>query len=450
MCGCAALAVLIAALPGEAGAPLWQLAYPGRLVGVAGPVVVFQRATGGGRQELVTFAADSGRRRATLDRWRAEVGGRHTQLGELFVLGPLIGGELYPSYAGLALVDPVTDRVRLRSTGREHEYVSVLPGVSREGIAVADGELAVLGAGSGDGCIELRGIDLRSGQRRWRWSPQRRCSGVFVALAPGAAVVYSDGQVQALDLRTGRPRWRQPSPICDGELCDGMSNFRLAADDELVALALDQRLAVHSAKTGTLLAQADLGDLWPRQVLVSGGRIYLGGAGVSCRNPEGRELWHLALEAEPSQLVVGGEVLYVAAQGVVRALERTTGAVLWTLGADRIALAPGAVILGRDGEGAVAYQAGRAPGREREVTVSGRVTMEGRWPARVENVRVVVAGVSLHPARDGSYRIKVRLAGGRIAVSAHGCTGDVGPLYQRLDERSEYRQDLQLHDHCLD
>lgn len=450
MCGAAALAVLLAAPAAEIGAPLWQLVYPGNLVGVAGPTVVFQRGTGDDRQELVTFAADSGRRLRTLSRWRAAVGGRHTQLGEPFVLGPLIGGELYPSYAGLALVDPVSDRVRLRSTGREHEYVSVLPGVSREGIAVADAELAVLGAGSGEGCIELQGIDLRSAQRRWRWAPARRCSGLFVALAPGAAVVYSDGHLQALDLRTGRPRWRQPSPICDGEVCDGLSNLRLAADDELVALALDQRLAVHSARTGALLAQADLGDLWPQQALVSGGRIYLGGAGVSCRSSEGRELWRLALGAEPSQLVVGGEVLYVAAQGVVRALDRATGAALWTLGADRIALAPGAVILGRDGEGAVAYPAGRAPGREREVTVSGRVTMEGRWPARVENVRVVVAGVPVHPGGDGSYRIKVRLAGGRIAVSAHGCTGDVGPLYQRLDERSEYRQDLNLHDHCLD
>src|SRR5262249_54293152 len=159
---------------------------------------------------------------ATLSRWQAGAGGGDVQLGDPFVIGPLIGGQLYPSFAGLALVDPATDRLRWRSKGREQAYVWSLPGPSRGLIAVAPhADIAVLAASTGheDCRVELWGVQLESGGRRWRWAPSSVCAALFVTAARGAAVVYSNGHLRALDSVTGRVLWQKTSPICADALC---------------------------------------------------------------------------------------------------------------------------------------------------------------------------------------------------------------------------------------
>jgi hypothetical protein len=404
--------------------------------------------------------ADTGRPGGSLARWRENAGGPETQLGAPFVLGPLIGGELYPSYDAIVLVDPVADRVRLRIAGIDHMHT--IPGASRGLIAVAGRDArsrgrAVLSVDSGrqDCGVELRGFDLASGLEAWRWAPPAPCSGVFVTGSAGSAIVYSSGDLRALDVVTGQGLWSTHSPICSEEVCNGLSTFRIAADERHLAMTVGDRLVVHSARDGRLLWAGKVSNDSVEELRVSRGRVYLASRDLVCLDLRGREVWRLALGKPPSQIEVAGEILYVAGHGVVRALQRETGAPLWVFGADRFALtdastATRAVVLGSDGEGAVAYAADRAPSPVRELTVSGRVTVTGRVLPPLAAVDMVVAGVPAVLDADGRYKVRIRLAGGRIAVAARGCKDGVGPVYLPVDARSEYVQDLTFEDSCDD
>jgi outer membrane protein assembly factor BamB len=467
--GLALAAPPAAPTPAVAERPLWRIAYPGTLLGVAGSAVVFdgyKKATR--RGELVAFDAATGRKRATLEAWRAQVP-RGDYLGAPFLIGPLIGGTLYPSYSGIALVDPATDRVRLRSRPGEAEYEAFLPGRTHGPMAIAgraaNGALvAILGASidRDEGRFELRAVDLRSGQRLWRWAPKNDGGGLFVAVAGGRAISFSPGWLQAFDLATGQALWRQPSSICDGEICNGLSDFMIAADDEHVAMKVGKRLAVHAASTGEPGWSGEIPRQLSKVLLVSSGQICTEGeVGITCLDVRGRVLWRLPLAGtEPPRLEFGGGNLYVADMGVVRAVDRATGELRWAFGGDRLALAPepdasgtpATVIIGEDGEGAVAYTADRPPGPARDITVTGRLTVHAyaTRPPPPEFLRVYVAGSFVHPGADGRYEVRVRLSGGRIAISAAGCSGKVGPIHLRLDQRSTYQKDLVLDDYCGD
>jgi hypothetical protein len=454
------------AAPAPEGADhaLWRIVYPGTLLGVAGSAVVFGRY----ERELVTFDVETGRKRATLGRWRSQVG-KGANLADPFLLGPLIGGTLGSSNAGLAFVDPSADRVRLRSRLFENAYVTP-PGPSHGPIAVAGRDasgtdIAILGASVGTGAclVELRAVDLRSGRRLWRWAPDTGCAALYVAVASSRVIVFSPGWLHVFDLTTGSPLWQQPSSICDDATCDGLSDFRIAADSRHVAMKVANRMAVHSASTGDPLWSGESEIPFSTQFLVSDGQMYVANrVAIDCLDASGRALWRLPLAGTGAQQIeLAGDSLYVADAGVVRAVDRATGALRWAFGGDRFALAGGpnasgpaaTVIIGEDGEGAVAYTVQRPPSSLREITVMGQVTVHTHASRGmpVQRVSVFVGGTIVHPSADGRYEARVRLSGGRLAISATtACRGAVGPIYLRLDGRSEYQKDLVLDDHCGD
>jgi hypothetical protein len=240
----------------------------------------------------------------------------------------------------------------------------------------------------------------------------------------------------------------------------------LAADDRHVGLAIGHKtLTIFAASTGAVSGQVPCDMFYPA-VTVEDGHACVGGTSlgraaettVTCVSADGRRSWTEKIAGALRNLELGGDTLYVAAGGGVRAVDAASGDVRWLFGGDRVSLARLAdsvrVVLGTDGVGALVLAEGAAPEPPRDLTVTGVVSVRPDYPGAAappaRGVTVQIAGASVHPDIGGRYRAVLRFSGGRLTIVACGCRTCTAPASIAVDERSTYEKDLAFNDSCRD
>ena len=224
-------------------------------------------------------------------------------------------------------------------------------------------------------------------------------------------------------------------------------------------------LTIFAASTGAVIGQVPCDAFYPA-LTVQNGHACLGATSldaaettVMCVGADGRRSWTQKVAGPLTNLALGGETLYVAAGGGVRAYNAISGDTRWLFGGDCVALAhltDGVrVVLGIDGVGALVLAEGAAPEPPRDLTVTGVVSVRpdypGAAPPPARAVTIRIAGTSVHPDVSGRYRAVLKLSGGRIAITACGCKTCTAPAFIAVDERSTYEQkDLAFNYSCRD
>jgi outer membrane protein assembly factor BamB len=376
-------------------------------------------------------------------------------------------GETPGSEGGVTFFDPRAN-VRLSISASSLSYTRRFPPPAARRLAAvgqAPDTLVVVGvsAAKGECAVAVEARPLNRARARWRWPLPGPCWAIAIATDRERVFVHAGPSVHALALATGKEIWRVPSP-CAADSCIA----ELAADEREIALAVGGKaLTVYSAESGAVIRQLAIDDLGEpralrlrdqRACLASSSRRRLPDTTVMCVGLDGQHRWTQTVGGDLNGLELEHDVVYVAAGGTIRALAAVSGENRWTFGGDRVSLARLSdgvrVVLGTDGAGALILPEGAPPEPMRELTVAGVVKVTSppqlAAPPLITAVAFQVAGTTVPLARDGSYRVRVRLNGGRVKLVACGCKECSGAEYIALDDRTTYQKDVTFQDTCID
>ena len=230
--------------------------------------------------------------------------------------------------------------------------------------------MAIVVEGNGASNSGVLGLDLATGERRWR-VPVRE--PVVAAPTVDGGVAYVGGRdrfAYAIDVETGKVRWKQPAlgPVFASPAVSGGKVFVVSEDPatgqiRVVALATDtgKRLWRFELQTGVRLGSA--------APVVGGDTVYVGLADsvLAIRAGNGKELWSSPIPStfSPlSSLALSGNGVYAAnGEGSLFRFDAGTGARRWDFQFDQAQSASspvidgGFVLLGLDDGDVVAVEA---------------------------------------------------------------------------------------------
>uniref|UniRef100_A0AAU2JRT5 PQQ-like beta-propeller repeat protein n=1 Tax=Streptomyces sp. NBC_00049 TaxID=2903617 RepID=A0AAU2JRT5_9ACTN len=182
-----------------------------------------------------------------------------------------------------------------------------------------------------DGCgARVLAVDLKDGRKLWAKdlpvAPGRDEDEVPVAAVGGTAVAVTDGSLLGLDLRTGDERWRVPVPPgCRVRALDAAADRVLYVEDCPGGGSV--RLIALDARTGTPAWQSPLRTAGPSaevRMLSAQPIVLRAGGSVLLFDDAGRERGAVPvagpqedLTAEPGPVVVKGDLLITLVKGKV-------------------------------------------------------------------------------------------------------------------------------------
>lgn len=208
-----------------------------------------------------------------------------------------------------------------------------LPNGHNESIVISNG-VAYTGSDNGS----LYALGLNDGKVRW----QSKIGPAVAVFAVVGNTVYASGDsvLYALNVGNGALLWRYQSGkyISQVLVVGSMVYVNTAADNN------SSTLSVVQASNGKLLWRNTLATFTPSLMGVVDGTVYLsqdqGDASFATatinalRANDGHIIWHLSLQknegmANGGVVVVNGIVYFATSQGVVYALQASTGSLLW-------------------------------------------------------------------------------------------------------------------------
>jgi outer membrane protein assembly factor BamB len=301
-------------------------------VATAGGVLSARTAADGTEAWRVTAPAADGPSRREFGSRAATGRGFLLREGTLFAISGRFDG-LHRFGDAVHAVDPVDGTERWRyAPGRSYAAFGIVGAVDGA-VVVGDNDDAL---GSGD--HRTVAIDAATGGVRWSNTSGDVLAGTVGA---GAAVTADATTLSAYDAGDGAVRWTRDLP--------GVRWLDLVGGASLYAGVGGSRLVAVDPATGETRWElaADAGDAIVDEA------VYLGGARVRRVAPDGDVVW----ASDPPELerlaALGPDRLFVAGEGVVGALSRSTGAEEWRIEVDAsytptVTAGDGSVVVGTE------------------------------------------------------------------------------------------------------